>query len=364
MIALSKYGFRILQIETYGLCNMSCGFCPYPLKNEEKKKQKIDLEKIYQILDQIDSNDPGFKYVTFSQFNEPLLDNRIFEIIKYSQQKKLNTFLITNGLLLNKKKKIKNIQELKPELKISLQVIDSSKHKFSRGINMEIDDYLKTIIEFIKIIKNTKIKLTIDIGSNFNDNKVKVFLKNIFGLSVGDKSVPETLNETFQQFIELLNTHKIDLLDNNDQSIKDLKKKYFESYSYLSQDGWKLFENVKIKIKKFHFGRAISENFPRDDNFICSSEILGIQSDGNIVPCCLAYDDTISLGNIYKKSIFEVLKDNSFLKNLRDLNGNKSITCKKCFGEPTQRGVFFRNFYSKIPEKIRIKVAKFLYNNF
>jgi len=360
MITLSNYGFKILQIETYGLCNMSCGFCPYPLKNEEKKKQKIDLEKINQILDQIDSSDPEFKYVTFSQFNEPLLDNRIFEIIKYSQQKKLKTLLITNGLLLNKKKNIENILELKPEVKISLQVLDSSWHKFSRGISMEIDDYLKTIIGFIKIIKNTKIKLTIDIGSNFNDNKVKFFLKNIFGLSVGDKNVPETLNETFQQFIELLNAHKMDLLDNNDLRIKDLKKKYFESYSYLSQDGFKLFENVKIKIKKFHFGRAISENFPRDDNFICSSEILGIQSDGNIVPCCLAYDDTISLGNIYKKSIFEMLRDNSFLKNLRNFKGNKSITCKKCFGEPTKRGVFFRNLYSKIPEKIRTKIAMLL----
>jgi len=65
----------------------------------------------------------------------------------------------------------------------------------------------------------------------------------------------------------------------------------------------------------------------------------------------------------YKKSIFEVLKDSSLLKNFRDLNGNKSITCKKCFGEPTQRGVFFRNLYSKIPEKIKTKVAKFLYKD-
>lgn len=359
MITLSKFGFRVLQIETYGLCNMSCGFCPYPLKNESKKKKKLDLEKIYQILDQIDSNDPEFKYVTFSHFNEPLLDSRIFEIIKYSQQKKLKTYLITNGLLLNKEKNIKNILELKPELKISLQVLDSSKHKLSRGINLEIDDYLKTIIKFIKIVKNTKIKLTIDIGSNFNENRIKIFLKKIFGLSVGDKNVPETLNETFKQFVDLINSHRFDLLENNNYNFKNLEKKYFKDSSYLSQEGLQLFENVKIKIKKFQFGRAILENYSRDNNFVCNSEILGVQSDGNIVPCCLAYDDSISLGNVNKNTLLETLKNNSFLKNLRDLNGNKSITCKKCFGEPSRRGIFFRNLYSKIPEKFKSKIARF-----
>jgi len=336
---------------------MSCGFCPYPLKNEEKKKQKIDLNKIYQILDQIDSNDPGFKYVTFSQFNEPLLDNRIFEIIKYSRQKKLITYLITNGLLLNKKKNIDNILELKPELKISLQVLDSSKHKISRGINMEIDEYLKTIINFIKIIENTEIKTTIDIGSNFNNSKVKVFLKKIFGLSLGDKHVPETLNKTFEQFLELLNNHKLYLI--NDITLNKNKKDYFKDEFYLTQTGFNLSKNINIKFKKFIYGRAISENFARDDNFICNSEILGIQSDGNIVPCCLAYDDTISMGNIHNNSIAEILENNLFLKNLRDVKGNKNITCKKCFGEPTRRGVFLRNLYSKIPEKIRTKVSNF-----
>ena len=39
---------------------------------------------------------------------------------------------------------------------------------------------------------------------------------------------------------------------------------------------------------------------PINDNFN-DSKILGILADGNVVPCCLAYDDTISLGKITKK---------------------------------------------------------------
>ena len=71
---------------------------------------------------------------------------------------------------------------------------------------------------------------------------------------------------------------------------------------------------------------------------------MGIQADGNVVPCCLAYDDTISIGNINLSSLQGLLNNNKFLDNLRKVGGEKHITCQKCFGEPTKRGVIIRNF--------------------
>ena len=104
-IKLSNFGFKILQIESTAACNMECSFCPYPLK--EDKISKLSLEKIKNIIDQIDPLDKQFKYVTFSQYNEPLLDSRVFEIMKYAQNSGLKVHLITNGLLLNKEKILK-----------------------------------------------------------------------------------------------------------------------------------------------------------------------------------------------------------------------------------------------------------------
>ena len=63
-IKLSNYGFKVLQIETTAACNMQCSFCPYPLK--EDKTSKLELNNIFNILDQVDANDDKFKYVTFS----------------------------------------------------------------------------------------------------------------------------------------------------------------------------------------------------------------------------------------------------------------------------------------------------------
>ena len=96
---------------------MACSFCPYPLKDD--KTSKLSLEDIYNLLDSIDLNDKGFKYVTFSQFNEPLLDKRIFEILKYCKEKNIPVLFITNGLLLNKQHNVDNLLKYSSEVKIS-----------------------------------------------------------------------------------------------------------------------------------------------------------------------------------------------------------------------------------------------------
>lgn len=99
---LSNYGFDVLQIESTAACNMACSFCPYPLKDD--KISKLELNDIFNVLDSIDFNDKNFKYVTFSQFNEPLLDKRIFEILKYCNQKKYQFYLLQMVFCLIKKK--------------------------------------------------------------------------------------------------------------------------------------------------------------------------------------------------------------------------------------------------------------------
>ena len=95
--------------------------------------------------------------------------------------------------------------------------------------------------------------------------------------------------------------------------------------------------------------RKIKDFYPAfDRSFSCHNPILGIQADGNVVPCCLAYDDSISQGNIKNKTLKDMLENNEFLKNLRSKNGKKHITCRKCMGEKTRRGVIFQFLRRKL----------------
>ena len=356
-INLSEYGFKVLQIETKAACNMACSFCPYPIKTD--KESFLNLEEIYNILDQINSKDKEFRYITFSQFNEPLLDSRIFQIIEYAQNKNLKVHFITNGLLLNKDKNISELIRLKPDIKISLQIIELDKHFQGRGLNMDLIRYSKTIFDFCNKVKDKNIKVSIDIGCNLNDNKFKLFLKKILGLQTGDPSI---INDK-KKFIKVLNNfiEEISKIKNN-ESLKDNKQIIVDNFKnskitnltdYHVQNGVKIAENITIKIKPFFYGRKINEfNELLSDTFVCNSEILGILADGSIVPCCLAYDDEISLGNVKKNKLKDVLEENDFIKNLRNYDGKKHSVCKKCFGEPTKRGVILRSIYNNFKKII------------
>ena len=345
MINLSKFGYNILQIETTAACNMACSFCPYPLK--EDKSTKLNLDKIKDILSQVNPEDEKFKYLTFSQFNEPLLDNRIFQITEFAQKLNFKVYFVTNGLLLNKEKNINELLRLKPEVKISLQVLDNSKHMRARGLNLELDRYLNSIINFCKLAKNSNINIDIDIGCNFNENNFSNSFKKFLGFSNGDPSVPDTLKETWEFLIPIIKKfYEIDGKLGQNEFISFLEnKKNFKKIkkNYIYQEGFELFKNIRIKIKPFFYGNRIKDFYPVNNNFACKSEILAIQADGNVVPCCLAYDSSISIGSIHSQNLNDILTNNIFLKNLRKKGNDKHMTCKKCFGEQTKRGAFFRN---------------------
>ena len=118
------------------------------------------------------------------------------------------------------------------------------------------------------------------------------------------------------------------------------------NYDY--NKGIKLFDNIELKFKPFFYGKRIKEFYPGNNSFACNSSILGVLADGNVVPCCLAYDNSISIGNVKNKNLISMIKENKFLKDLRTKGGDKHITCKKCFGEPTKRGSVFRSIFNML----------------
>ena len=67
----------------------------------------------------------------------------------------------------------------------------------------------------------------------------------------------------------------------------------------------------------------------------------------------LAYNKDISMGKVRDRSLKSILSGNKFLTNLRKKGGEKHLTCRKCFGEPTYRGTLVKKLYFALPTKIR-----------
>jgi MoaA/NifB/PqqE/SkfB family radical SAM enzyme len=89
--------FEIIEVETMNKCNRKCLFCKWGNINEEKLVIMPD-SLIYSIIKQLKNLDFS-GVIHWFKCNEPLLDDRIFDIIKETRNsiRKSHIRLITNG---------------------------------------------------------------------------------------------------------------------------------------------------------------------------------------------------------------------------------------------------------------------------
>ena len=92
----------IVDLQVTGRCNMDCDFCCGAIKDSQEQ----DFTTIISVINQLKA--AGASAIVFSG-GEPLLREDIADLIKYTHDKGLITYLSTNGLLFFEKyKQIKN----------------------------------------------------------------------------------------------------------------------------------------------------------------------------------------------------------------------------------------------------------------
>lgn len=94
--------FKVLLIETRNICTRTCWFCKFGQERQDETTSQMDWETIERIVYNLrDLNYEG--RVSWFFINEPLLDKRIVEILKFTRKNCPKAFisLNTNGDLLN-----------------------------------------------------------------------------------------------------------------------------------------------------------------------------------------------------------------------------------------------------------------------
>lgn len=131
--------FKNIQVQTISGCNLKCSFCPNSYIQQEKKL--MDKELFKKIINEL--SELNFKG-RFSPYlmNEPLMDERLPDLINYSRTKLpyAKIRINSNGLLLSEDKLSQLFNEGLDEIRISC---------YSR----EIYNKLKNFDEFIKCRK-------------------------------------------------------------------------------------------------------------------------------------------------------------------------------------------------------------------
>lgn len=92
---------KAIEIETLNRCNGKCSFCPVNATEEQRPYAKMSEDLFKKIIDELKMINYSGRLALFSN-NEPYLDERIIEFMKYARKSVPNAYIYvyTNGTML------------------------------------------------------------------------------------------------------------------------------------------------------------------------------------------------------------------------------------------------------------------------
>lgn len=280
--------FKKVYIEITNVCNLSCNFCP-----KTKRKYKfMNKEEFNYILKEVK---PFTEHIYLHLMGEPLLNENIQEFLEESGNQGLYVNLTTNGTLLN------TVGDTLIKAK-ALRQVNISLHSFEANKKtVELEEYLKDISNFIiKARENSNTICAIRLW-NMDSNDLKG--ENNLNREIL-KILEENLNLDFSLAEKLQETNRIKLKD--------------KVYLNMAEK----FQWPDIKIDTL------------EEKVFCHGlrNQMGILVDGTVVPCCLDSDGNLPLGNIFEKSLKEILEGERAINIYNGFSRRVAVEdlCKRC----------------------------------
>lgn len=279
----------VLIIGTVNTCNSRCRICPlYTNYPEESRSMSDELYK--KLID--DATQQRIGTVGFGLFNEPLMDKKIVDRVKYCREKMPQTTinLSTNGQLLTPDK----IEQLKPY--VSLFLISF------HALDPEIYHYL---------------------CPNLNQEKV---IENMDALLGGTTGVH------IASIVTKKNIEEIDKIKTR------FPKAKVEAYRLSNRcDTLPIFTELSLSFEKGCCrARAVKD--------------LIVDWDGSVLLCCQDFNKNLILGNVKTQTIEEIM-GSPLRADIKDLleqeRYNEIPTCRICVWEnidSVAKAAQFKNF--------------------
>jgi len=277
---------KVFEIQTASFCNGGCVICPYKEVEKDGPGGAMSDNLFKKIVDEIaEINNYGIRIAPYFN-NEPFLDKKIIDRIKYINKKCPNCEieLSTNLSLLDKKCQNKLTACNIKDLRLSVFGFSRLSHQ---NIMTGLSWYnVKTNLN--DLCKNKKLRENI--------GQISLIMINYPGLKIKDI----TLAKKYCR----------------DNFIK------FEFWGFLDRAGNVKKFNNKIN-KKSIFG--CEQNRP--------VERFHILFDGRVVLCCMDWKAQYILGDVSKRSIKQIWNSSKYRAIRKSIYENKSnppILCKKC----------------------------------
>ena len=268
--------FKKIYVEITNKCNLNCSFC----SKTKRKLREMKVEEFSLVIEKIKSY-TDFIYLHIK--GEPLLHSNFDSILSICDENNIKVNITTNGTLLSK-----NFENL-------------NNHSCIRQINVSlhsennINNYFDDVFECCKKL-STKMFISYRLWT----------LKNY--------SLDKKSTEIVKKIINSYNLSTKDV-----EKLKDEKSFKIDINTFVNKDNLFDWPNSSLGLNI-------------DGKCYGLDTHIGILSDGTVVPCCLDSEGELSLGNIFKDSLDDILNCELAKKIIQGFKENKSscLLCKNC----------------------------------
>lgn len=212
------------------------------------------------------------KWITFWWW-EPFLYDNIYELIKYSKEKGLNTEVITNGTILDKVKMKDSIKYL-DEILFSIDSWVESIHNKIRGRNFVFEKVVSNLKYVVDLKKTLNTKLNIVIDTTIQKDNYET-IETVLDLA---KKYNTKINFDPVQVIGYWNNKEKNWLTLSEEEAFVLEKKLIDFWKQNNHYLVQSYDSIKRIIKYFKWYKI--------DNYCTSlNKDLLIDPYGNILKC-------------------------------------------------------------------------------
>lgn len=280
-------------------CNLDCAFCQFPPKREFRSGKSIDYGKFIDFITSSVKKEDDFFIplgaVSFCGSGEPLLYEKIGEIIRETKKYVPFISLVTNGVLLDKTMSERLLDTGLDHIVISFTGNSVSTYKKFQGSGKKVKDAEKQF----NLVRNNISEL--------------VRLKNI-------KRKQTQIGVSY-----LLND------DSHDNYFKALE--YWKGIGINYVDTRMRQRGFSHKLADYDTYVSESSMYWADKNCCtCFGKVMNIFTDGRISYCNCVENDKI-IGNIYEKSYSEIINTKKFTDMFEYVTHdyyNMPDACKTC----------------------------------
>ncbi|MGR3220984.1 MAG: radical SAM/SPASM domain-containing protein [Candidatus Anammoxibacter sp.] len=328
-------------VEITNHCNFNCTFCPNSIM--KRPRGYMDKGLFRNVINEIAEKKLA-NCISFHLMGEPLLHPEVNNFMMYCKEKGLKTNLISNISLFNDAN-IDHALKYIDYLEISLQSFNDESFAYRNAKKFTYDEYIDLIKKIINdkffSLSKTGISVTLIESSK---NKIRNFKDNAQFLDS---------NKTLQVFFD---SYWVDFFQR-------MSKEY--NLEYRKPEG------LRFKRLNHEFLPGVvfnTRSVTTWGNNMCGSaknipalrgkcnalrSQLGILWNGDVVPCCLDYDGSIILGNVYNSSLADIMNSDFSVKMKTGFKTGKlhHASCKKCKGGSNLLSWFATQAYSFVKHR-------------